>query len=107
MFLGKYNKSLVISYVGVICSVLGMYYALIGYFKVSMILLILAGICDMLDGKFARMCKRDKDEEMFGIQLDSLADTVNFVVLPVILMLSLGMTSLIDICVYMIYSIAI
>lgn len=90
MFIGKYNKSLILSYLGVLFSVVGMFYAVTSNFKVSMICLILAGVCDTFDGKFARMCKRDKDEEMFGIQLDSLADTIDFVCFPVVFGLALG-----------------
>lgn len=90
MLIGKYNKSLIISYLGVTFAVVGMYYALTANFKVSMIMLILAGVCDMFDGKIARMCKRDKDEELFGIQLDSLADTIDFVAFPIIFGLALG-----------------
>lgn len=84
MLIGKYNKSLIISYVGVVFSVIGMYFAFVSNFKYSMVCLILSGICDMFDGKVARMCKRTKDEEMFGIQLDSLADTVDFVAFPIV-----------------------
>ncbi len=90
MFIGKYNKSLILSYLGVMFSVVGMFYAVTSNFKVSMICLILAGVCDTFDGKFARMCKRDKDEEMFGIQLDSLADTIDFVCFPIVFGLALG-----------------
>ena len=57
----------------------------------------------MFDGKVARMCKRTEAEKEFGIQIDSLADTVNFVLLPVVIMLSLGMYSIIDIIVYTIF----
>ena len=90
MLIGKYNKSLIISYVGVMFAVIGMAYAATANFKVSMIFLILAGVCDMFDGKFARMCKRTKDEELFGIQLDSLADTIDFVAFPIVFGLALG-----------------
>lgn len=90
MFIGKYNKSLILSYLGVMFSVVGMFYAVTSNFKVSMICLILAGVCDTFDGRFARMCKRDKDEEMFGIQLDSLADTIDFVCFPIVFGLALG-----------------
>ena len=44
--------------------------------------LLISGICDMFDGKVARKCKRNKKEKMFGIEIDSLADTVNFLLLP-------------------------
>ena len=51
----------------------------------------------MFDGKVARMCKRTEEEKQFGIQIDSLADTINFIALPVVIMLSLGMNSVLDI----------
>jgi len=91
MLIGKYNKSLIISYLGVISAVLGMYFlAHCGDLKLTMICYLIAGVCDMLDGMVARMMKRDKDEEMFGIQLDSLADTIDFVVFPIFVGLTLG-----------------
>lgn len=91
MLIGKYNKSLIISYLGVACAIMGMYFlAHSGDVKAAIICLVIAGVCDMLDGMVARMCKRDKDEELFGIQLDSLADTIDFVVFPIVLGLSFG-----------------
>ena len=95
---------------GVIFAVISMYFAFIkmafcevSYIRYSLVFLMLAGICDMFDGKVASMCKRTKEEKEFGIQIDSLADTVNFVVLPVVIMLSLGMTSIIDVVIYALF----
>lgn len=48
----------------------------------AMICLIFAGICDLFDGKVARMCKRDEQEKEFGKQIDSLADVFLFLGLP-------------------------
>ena len=110
MFIIKLHKSVLITYLGVIFGVISMYFAFskmafaeVSYLRYSLIFLILAGVCDMFDGKVARMCKRTEVEKEFGIQIDSLADTVNFVVLPVVIMLSLGMYSIIDIIVYTIF----
>lgn len=90
MFIGKYNKSVVISYLGVIFAVLGMYFITHSLdLKATMICFMLAGVCDMLDGMVARMLKRDRDDELYGIQLDSLADTVDFVVFPIVIGLAL------------------
>lgn len=107
MFIIKLHKSVLLTYLGVIFGVISMYFAFIkmafseiSYLRYSLIFLILAGVCDMFDGKVARMCKRTNQEKEFGIQIDSLADTVNFVCLPVIIMLSLGMHSIIDIIAY-------
>ena len=110
MFIIKLHKSVLVTYLGVIFGVISMYFAFskmafaeVSYLRYSLIFLILAGVCDMFDGKVARMCKRSEAEKEFGIQIDSLADTVNFVVLPVVIMLSLGMYSIIDIIIYTIF----
>jgi len=110
MFIIKLHKSVLVTYLGVIFGVISMYFAFskmafaeVSYLRYSLIFLILAGVCDMFDGKVARMCKRSETEKEFGIQIDSLADTVNFVVLPVVIMLSLGMYSIIDIIIYTIF----
>ena len=107
MFIVKIHKSVIVTYLGVIFATISMYFAFtkmafseISYLRYSLVFLILAGICDMFDGKVARMCKRTKEEKEFGIQIDSLADTVDFVVLPVVIMLSLGMNRIIDIVAY-------
>lgn len=107
MFIIKIHKSVLLTYLGAIFGVISIYFAFskmafseVSYLRYSLIFLILAGICDMFDGKVARMCKRTEQEKEFGVQIDSLADTVNFVCLPVIIMLSLGMHSVIDIIGY-------
>ena len=104
MFIIKIKKSVLITCLGVIFGVLSMYFAFskiafleVSYVRYSLIFLLLAGICDMFDGKVARMCKRSEYDKKFGIQIDSLADTVSFVCLPVVIMLSLGMDSIVSI----------
>ena len=108
MFIIKVHKSVIVTYLGVIFASIAMYFAFtkmafseISYLRYSLIFLVLSGICDMFDGKVARMCKRTEEEKEFGIQIDSLADTVNFVVLPVVIMLSLGMNTILDVIAYM------
>ena len=91
MFIINLKKSVLVTYLGVIFGVISMYFAFskmafsdTDYMRYSLVFLVLAGVCDMFDGKVARMCKRSKEEKEFGIQIDSLADTVNFVCLPVV-----------------------
>ena len=110
MFIINLKKSVLLTYLGVIFAVISMYFAFIkmafcevSYIRYSLVFLMLAGICDMFDGKVASMCKRTTEEKEFGIRIDSLADTVNFVVLPVVIMLSLGMTSIIDVVIYALF----
>ncbi len=110
MFIISLKKSVIVTYLGIIFGVISMALAVtqlavcdeknISY---TLIFLILAGLCDLFDGKIARMCERSNEEKEFGIQIDSLADTVNFVVLPVVIMLSLGMNSPIDVAVFALY----
>ncbi len=107
MLIGKYNKSLIISYLGVFFAVLGMYFLAHSLdLKATMVCFLLAGVCDMLDGMVARMMKRDKDEELFGIQLDSLADTIDFVVFPVFIGLTLGYSEWYQVIAYILIAMA-
>jgi CDP-diacylglycerol--serine O-phosphatidyltransferase len=48
-------------------------------------LIVLALVCDALDGRLARMTRRTSE---FGAQLDSLSDVVSFGVAPALLMLT-------------------
>lgn len=91
MFIGKYNKSLIITYLGIVFAVIGMNFALQGNYRYSMICMVIAGVCDLFDGKVARMCKRNDEEKLFGIEADSLADMVGFVVFPVVFGYALGL----------------
>lgn len=47
-------------------------------------LIFIAMVCDMLDGRVARMTRHTSD---FGAQLDSMADVISFGVAPAVLML--------------------
>lgn len=106
MFIGKYNKSVIVTYIGVVFSILGIYNALNHSIRFSMMFLIFAGICDLFDGKYARLHKRTKEEEEFGVQIDSLADMINFVAAPIILALSLGLNSPYHLVIYSFYALA-
>lgn len=99
IFFAKFNKSCLITYIGILFGVLSMYFAFIKvafidacFVRYSLACLIMSGICDMYDGKFARRCKRTEEEKAFGVQLDSLADTFCFIATPVVIMLCMGMT---------------
>jgi len=74
--------------------------------RFAMLFLIFAGICDLFDGKYANMHKRNKEEKAFGVQIDSLADMINFVAAPIVLALSLGLSSWYDLMIYSFYGLA-
>lgn len=109
-FIVSLKKSVLVTFLGVVfgvmsmtCAFTKMAFADVEYLRYSLILLMFAGICDMFDGKVARMCKRSEMEKEFGIQIDSLADTINFLAVPVVIMLSMGMTAWYEILVYMLF----
>ncbi len=89
--LGFYNYTVVLTYVGLGCSIFGMMQALNQNYKLAVLFLVMSGICDMLDGKVARSKKnRTEEEKKFGIQIDSLCDLVCFGVFPAVIGYSLG-----------------
>lgn len=88
--IGFYNRSVVLTYIGLAVSIYGMYLASIKNFNMAMICLIISGFCDMFDGKIARITKRSKDAEVFGIQIDSLCDVICFGVFPALMGIFLG-----------------
>ncbi len=85
MFIGKYNKSVILTYIGAAIAFAGISAVLANNIPLSMICLAVAGICDLFDGVVARRCKRDDTEKEFGIQIDSLVDVVSFLALPSVL----------------------
>ena len=79
------------SLAGLLCAVLGIYFAILGNFPAAMIGLIWATLFDWGDGIIARRMKGRTDESRaFGGQLDSLIDIVSFGALPAIILLSYG-----------------
>ncbi|MBP3300787.1 MAG: CDP-alcohol phosphatidyltransferase family protein [Clostridia bacterium] len=110
LFIGVYNPSIILTYVGMISAILGIGVLItqktlgaIDPIGLAMIALIVSGVCDMFDGAVARRCKRTEQEKQFGIQLDSLADTISFVVFPasmLIFIANFGPVSLLIACFY-------
>lgn len=89
MIIGKYNGSVLLTYLGVILAVIGLGFVLNGQYAQAMICLILAGLCDLFDGTVAERFQRDDEEKAFGREIDSLADMVSFAALPAVLTLRL------------------
>ena len=100
MFIGFYGASVFLTYLGLAFAVSGMVIASLGYIPTAVMCLILSGICDMFDGTVARACKRSEAEKKFGIQIDSLVDTVAFGIFPIVLGICMGFTSRINILIY-------
>lgn len=103
MFIGFYGASVALTYLGVCFGITGMVLAFLGHIPAAMMCLILAGVCDMFDGTVARACKRSEKEKKFGIQIDSLADTISFGIFPIVLGICMGFTSKLHILIYILY----
>lgn len=106
LFLGYYNKSVILTYIGAVSAVVGMSLCFSGIFRYAVLCLIICGVADLFDGMIARRCKRTDDEKSFGIQIDSLTDMVSFALFPVVISLSLGNREWYHIAVYSFYVIA-
>lgn len=79
------------SLVGLCCSLLAIYFSILGLFHAAMIGMIWAVFFDWSDGIIARKMKGRTDEQgLFGAQLDSLIDIVSFGVCPAVFLLSYG-----------------
>lgn len=90
MFIGKYNRSVIVTYLGVLSTMIGIY-LVFGFdtpkITGAIICLMISGICDMFDGKVARMCKNRTEEDIeYGIQIDSLTDMISFIAFPIIIL---------------------
>lgn len=96
-FIGCFNRSVIITYFGLACSLLGIsllltqnVYESVNRMDIAMIFLIIAGICDLFDGFIARKCKRNDIQKQFGIQIDSLVDVISFLVFPAVILLKMN-----------------
>lgn len=105
--IGYYNRSVVLTYIGLAFAVVGICFAYVTNLTWSVVCLIVAGVCDMFDGKIARACKdRTEEAKQFGVQIDSLTDTVAFVVLPVLISLEMGHHGPVSIAISVLYVLA-
>lgn len=92
--IGFYNYTVILTYISLLISVQGIYFAMDGGLLPAMLCLLASGVCDMFDGMIARTRKQStKEEKSFGIQLDSLCDIVCFGVLPAAVGVKLSMTA--------------
>lgn len=90
---GFYNYTVLLTYLGVGVAIAGIGFALMGRTSVAILCLMAAGLCDMFDGRIAKRRTRTRDEQLFGIQIDSLSDLICFGALPAVIGYSLGLTT--------------
>ena len=105
--IGFYSYTVILTYIGFVCGSVGLYFAANGSTNMAIIMLMLAGFCDMFDGKVAKTKKNRTPEECrFGIQIDSLSDMVCFGLLPPMIAFSAGLQKPVSIAVFCCFSLA-
>lgn len=79
------------SLAGLACTILSIYFSILGIYYAAMIGMIWATAFDWADGLIARKMKgRTGTDKVFGGQLDILIDIVSYGVAPAVLLLSYG-----------------
>lgn len=106
--LGFWNRAVYITYLGAFLAVFGLLmYFKIGNVDYAFLGMILAAVCDMFDGKVARSTKnRSEQEKDFGVQIDSLADIVAFIVVPALTIYRIGLTNVYQLILLSLYVVA-
>ncbi len=74
-----FNFANLITFLNISCGLIAMYFIQQGNFFIAIIFAWIAGGFDILDGKIARKYKLSTE---FGVQLDSFADFLSFVIMP-------------------------
>ena len=81
----------ILSLAGLLCALIGIYFAITGMYKLAIVGILWAVLFDWADGIAARkMRSRTDKHRAFGPQLDSLIDIVSFGVFPALFLLSYG-----------------
>lgn len=104
--IGCYNKSVILTYMGLAVEILGIMLANLRKIDYGIICLIIAGIFDGFDGTIAKKIKRTETEKNFGIQIDSLNDIIGSIILPIILMLGMKFTNWYNYIIYTTFALA-
>jgi len=75
----RFNIANLITFANIACGVIAIYFITKGDFFTAIILAWIAGAFDIADGKVARKYNLSTE---FGVQLDSFADFLSFVIMP-------------------------
>ncbi len=79
----RFNIANLVTYLNITMGVMAIYFIVKGDFFTAIVLAWIGGACDIIDGKLARKYSLSTE---FGIQLDSFADFLSFVVMPAFLL---------------------
>jgi len=79
----RFNIANMVTYLNITAGIMAIFFIVKGDFFTAIVLAWIGGACDIIDGKLARKYKLSTE---FGIQLDSFADFLSFVVMPAFLL---------------------
>ena len=74
-----FNLANMVTFANISCGVFAIYFITHGSFFIAAVFAWLGGACDIIDGKIARKYNLSTE---FGVQLDSFADFLSFVLVP-------------------------
>jgi len=74
-----FNLANMVTFANIACGVLAIYFLTHGSFFIAAAFAWIGGACDIIDGKIARKYNLSTE---FGVQLDSFADFLSFVIVP-------------------------
>lgn len=102
--IGFYNYTVILTYLSLISGIFAMIFSTRGHWWITIACIGLSGLFDMFDGRVARKkSNRSHNEQMFGIQLDSLCDMVAFGATPVVVCFNMGMDNPVEIAILIFY----
>ena len=105
--IGFYDYTVILTYLSLASSTLGIFLAINGNPLGAIWALLLSGLCDLFDGRVASSKKnRTEAERNFGIQIDSLCDAVGFGVLPAVIAYCSGFNNVYYIPLYIFFVLA-
>lgn len=78
-----FHKSNLLSLLGLFFSIWSMKNIFQSHLDTAIILFVLSGLCDLFDGKFARLFQRSDRQQQMGEYIDSFVDMISFIALPI------------------------
>ena len=81
--IGFYDYTVVVTYISLISSIMGMFFAIDGKLPLAVFCLAFSGLCDMFDGKIARKFNQVSN---LGKILDPIADKLSQMAIVIVLL---------------------
>ena len=105
MIIGYYNIANFITLTGMSSALCACYLAFMGHYKAAIVVYMLAGLCDLFDGRVARATDNgDMKRRTFGVQIDTVSDVISFGVAPGVLAYAMGFRDVADVVIYIIFA---